>query len=356
MIIGRKAFVALITAGVLMLAPTAAGAAGGPPDPAGPGDISRPERPVADQYIVTLRDGSNGVSVEAQLLARAHGGNVLGIYQYALQGFTVSMTEAQAQALARASPGRRRRARRLRVRPRCPNAVAVLGPRPHRPARPAAVRDLHVHRNRRGREGVHHRHRHPRHPPEFGGRVQPASTPLTDAEHPGLQRPWHPRLGHGGRHHLRRGQGRHAHGRPRVRLRQQHHVGDHRRRRLGHRQPPGRQPAVANMSLGGGANTALDTRSATRRSRAQRAAGRQPADARELVQPVAGSVAEGITVGASDINDAKRRSRTTAVRRPARAGRASPRRGARATPPPTRSAGRRWPPRTWPGRPRFTSR
>lgn len=104
MALGRKAFAALITAGVLVLAPTTAGAEGGPPgppDPPGLGLISRPEHPVADQYIVTLGDGSNSVPDDAELLARAHGGSVLGIYQHALQGFTVRMTEGQARALAR---------------------------------------------------------------------------------------------------------------------------------------------------------------------------------------------------------------------------------------------------------------
>ena len=47
--------------------------------------------------------------------------------------------------------------------------------------------------------------------------------------------------------------------RPRARLRRQRRqLRRHRRRRLGHRQPQAGQPAVANMSLGGGTSAALD--------------------------------------------------------------------------------------------------
>ncbi len=96
---GRKTFVGLVTVAVMTLGATAAGAQGG--FPSGPDLISRPDNPVPDQYIVTLRPSSDTAPGVADLLSRLHGGRVLQTFQSALSGFSVRMTDAQAQALAR---------------------------------------------------------------------------------------------------------------------------------------------------------------------------------------------------------------------------------------------------------------
>jgi hypothetical protein len=76
-------------------------AAGAQASPTGPDRIGRPDRPVPEQYIVTLRE-TPGVGLgDADVLTRLHGGRLLQRFQTALRGFTVQMTEAQAQALAR---------------------------------------------------------------------------------------------------------------------------------------------------------------------------------------------------------------------------------------------------------------
>ena len=66
---------------------------------------------VRNPYIVvlnptTVRSEAEGasnrplVSIVAQELARSHGGAIASVYQYALKGFAVQLTEAQAAALA----------------------------------------------------------------------------------------------------------------------------------------------------------------------------------------------------------------------------------------------------------------
>ncbi len=94
----RRLFVALVVVAVVVLSASAADAAGVSP---GPDPVGRPDQPVAGQYIVTLRDSSSSIPGAADLLARQHGGLVLRTFQSAIQGFTVSMSDAQAQALAR---------------------------------------------------------------------------------------------------------------------------------------------------------------------------------------------------------------------------------------------------------------
>ena len=102
MFIGRKAFVAFV--GVLSLAlltvgADAAGAAGGLGS-GGADLIGRPDNPIAGQYIVTLR-ATPDVPGLANVLSGLHGGRLLQTFQSALTGFTVQMTDAQAEALAR---------------------------------------------------------------------------------------------------------------------------------------------------------------------------------------------------------------------------------------------------------------
>ena len=94
-----RGFLATIVAiGALVVTATATGAQA---SYTGPDRIARPDRPVAEQYIVTLRELPSVVPGDADVLTRLHGGRLLQRFQTAFRGFTVRMTEAQAQALAR---------------------------------------------------------------------------------------------------------------------------------------------------------------------------------------------------------------------------------------------------------------
>jgi subtilisin family serine protease len=65
------------------------------------GEIHRAERPVPGQYIVTLHDDDpDTTAARANALAAQYHGAVSRVYEHALQGFAVRMTEAQAAALA----------------------------------------------------------------------------------------------------------------------------------------------------------------------------------------------------------------------------------------------------------------
>jgi serine protease len=79
---------------------------------AGHGRIERAEKPIPGQYIVVLADGVTrgdfgtdallpSVGDVAGHMGRAYGGNVHQVYDKAIKGFAVAMTEEQAQALAR---------------------------------------------------------------------------------------------------------------------------------------------------------------------------------------------------------------------------------------------------------------
>ena len=79
--------------------------------PSGAGEIRAAADPVPDSYIVVLKPGaarSQGeahssrplVAVLAQELSRAHAGTVRDVYQYALKGFSAQLTADQAAALA----------------------------------------------------------------------------------------------------------------------------------------------------------------------------------------------------------------------------------------------------------------
>jgi subtilisin family serine protease len=73
--------------------------AGAQPSPTG--EIHRAERPVPGQYIVTLHDADpDTTAARANGLAAQYHGAVSRVYEHALQGFAVRMTEAQAAALA----------------------------------------------------------------------------------------------------------------------------------------------------------------------------------------------------------------------------------------------------------------
>jgi subtilisin family serine protease len=70
--------------------------------PAGPSTVRAARQPVPNQYVVTLKGVAPGsVPTEAGRLAGRHGGAVFAVYQRAVQGFAVRMNRAQADALAR---------------------------------------------------------------------------------------------------------------------------------------------------------------------------------------------------------------------------------------------------------------
>lgn len=67
----------------------------------GEGEITTAAEPVAGQYIVTLAERSTAsVSATANDLVAAHDGELLHTYRHALQGFAAEMTEADALALS----------------------------------------------------------------------------------------------------------------------------------------------------------------------------------------------------------------------------------------------------------------
>jgi subtilisin family serine protease len=67
------------------------------------GQVLRAERPVPGQYVVVFKDvlvRGDDVAAESDALSRGHGGQLLRTWRAAIRGFAVRMTEAQAQALA----------------------------------------------------------------------------------------------------------------------------------------------------------------------------------------------------------------------------------------------------------------
>jgi YD repeat-containing protein len=77
--------------------------AGAAPQLRSSGDVLRAARPVAGRYIVLLRGDTKqeDVDVEADDLARQHGATVRGTWRHAVRGFVAEMPAAQAAALAR---------------------------------------------------------------------------------------------------------------------------------------------------------------------------------------------------------------------------------------------------------------
>ena len=70
--------------------------------PSSAGGIRDVADPVADSYIVVLKNvPSDRVPEHAQELARSHGGTLGYVYQHALTGFSVELTAAEAEKLAR---------------------------------------------------------------------------------------------------------------------------------------------------------------------------------------------------------------------------------------------------------------
>lgn len=68
-----------------------------------PKKFNRVTKPVPDQYIVVLNEEAlnRGVAEAAAGLARSYGGTVGFVYQSAIKGFSIRMTEAAAVALSR---------------------------------------------------------------------------------------------------------------------------------------------------------------------------------------------------------------------------------------------------------------
>jgi len=68
------------------------------------GTVLRAARPVAGQYLVVFNEarvGKESVDVQADDLARTHGGRIFATWRHAVRGFAAQMSAAQAQALAR---------------------------------------------------------------------------------------------------------------------------------------------------------------------------------------------------------------------------------------------------------------
>jgi subtilisin family serine protease len=66
----------------------------------GNGEIRRSSRPIPDQYIVVLEDFVDDVPGAAQMLGRMHGGDVGFIWEAALHGFSIRVNEHAANGLA----------------------------------------------------------------------------------------------------------------------------------------------------------------------------------------------------------------------------------------------------------------
>ena len=135
------------------------------------GPIRRHARPIADSYIVVLRD--DAVRDARDTLSRLP----------SVTDVATDIVDLPGAARGRATSSTRcaaSRSRHPRPRPsRSPTTTASptsrrtassgsrhpdrrhLGPRPHRPAQPAAQRQLHLRQHRRQRARLHHRHRHP---------------------------------------------------------------------------------------------------------------------------------------------------------------------------------------------------
>ena len=68
---------------------------------AGTGDLRRSDNPIQGQYIVVLEDFITDIPGAVQALSRVHGGEVGYIYDTALRGFSIRLPEPAARALAR---------------------------------------------------------------------------------------------------------------------------------------------------------------------------------------------------------------------------------------------------------------
>lgn len=67
---------------------------------AGQGEIRRSSNAVKDQYIVVFKEGVRDIPETASQMAHEHGGRVGYVYTRALQGFSIEIPEGRARALA----------------------------------------------------------------------------------------------------------------------------------------------------------------------------------------------------------------------------------------------------------------
>ena len=212
---------------------------------------------IEGQYIVVLKEQAGGDSAKRK--ARARGGKVQREFSRALNGFSATL-DAKALAEVKRDPA---------VDYVEPDRVITLDATQSNPPswgldridqrdRPLSAHATPTTQTGAGVDayivdtGIRATHN------DFGGRAD-RGLQRHQRRHGRLQRPRHARRGHGRRHHLRRGQGRRADPGAGAQLQRLGlDVGRDRGRRLGDREPSARRPAVANMSLGGGASTALD--------------------------------------------------------------------------------------------------
>ena len=100
---GCRYLIAAALVWVLMVAAAGQTASAAAPraDAGADGHIIPAERPVPDQYIVTLHDQSDTAELaETASLAERHNSQVLHVYSHAVHGFAARMSPADAQALA----------------------------------------------------------------------------------------------------------------------------------------------------------------------------------------------------------------------------------------------------------------
>jgi len=88
-----------MTAAALMLAATAALAQPSPHAPQLPSHGFGVSRPISDQYIVVFKPGTPEPAALASQLARQHGGQLLRQYSHAIKGFAVRLPAKAAEAL-----------------------------------------------------------------------------------------------------------------------------------------------------------------------------------------------------------------------------------------------------------------
>ena len=234
---------------------------------------------IPGQYIVVMKGAASEAAKErTKGRARARGGHVNHDYSRALKGYAASLPPA-ALADVRSDPDVAYVEADAVMTATTTQTGAPWGLDRIDQREPAARRDLHVHADRRGREGVHHRHRHAPDARAVRRVARPRATTRSTAARPttatgtartspapsAARRTASPRASRSSPCACST-----ARARARPPASSPASTGSRRTIAAG-------QPAVANMSLGGGASTSLDTAVADldRRRRHLRGGGRQ---------------------------------------------------------------------------------